>query len=204
LQLRALASAHGAFAWVSVCHLFPCKLACGRLQAPQITGHTRPFSPAPQRPPPGMGFLDKLVGKRPQQEPAVQEAQAEEPSTSSGATASDVLRDVAPGTHMSGQPKSRLYDPYEGLSGALPAQRRAAFQVPEAPEFVFQEDAAVHRRSWGENLQFYTGMGYLGGEHARATPGALGRGGGDACSAIAQREQPRPPPPAAAATTGAG
>jgi import inner membrane translocase subunit TIM23 len=41
--------------------------------------------------------------------------------------------------------------------------RRAAFQLPEGPEFVFQEEAAARRRGWTENLQFYTGVGYLGG-----------------------------------------
>jgi mitochondrial import inner membrane translocase subunit TIM23 len=77
-------------------------------------------------------------------------------------------------------PATRLYDPYEGVAAALgggggggggpvasggPANssRRLAFQLPEGPEFVFQEEAAVHRRSWGENLQFYTGLGYLAG-----------------------------------------
>jgi hypothetical protein len=44
------------------------------------------------------------------------------------------------------------------------------FELPEGPEFVFQEEAAAKRRSVGENLQFYTGVGYLGGKS-----GALGQ-----------------------------
>jgi len=80
-------------------------------------------------------------------------------------------------------PATRLYDPYEGVAAALGGSgggpgggggalggggggaggRRLAFELPEGPEFVFHEEAAVHRRSWGENLQFYTGLGYLAG-----------------------------------------
>jgi hypothetical protein len=57
----------------------------------------------------------------------------------------------------------RLYDPYADISTAM-GGRRAAFQLPEGPEFVFQEEAAARRRGWTENLQFYTGVGYLGGK----------------------------------------
>lgn len=35
--------------------------------------------------------------------------------------------------------------------------------MPTQPEFVFEEEAAVKRRGWSENLQFYTGLGYLSG-----------------------------------------
>jgi len=31
------------------------------------------------------------------------------------------------------------------------------------PQFVFDEEASVRRRGWTENLQFYTGVGYLAG-----------------------------------------
>jgi hypothetical protein len=47
-----------------------------------------------------------------------------------------------------------------GISAAT-IGRKQAFTLPERPEFVFEEEAAVRRRGWGENLQFYTGMGYL-------------------------------------------
>jgi hypothetical protein len=67
---------------------------------------------------------------------------------------------VAPLSHS--QRLRRLYNPYEGLNTL--GGRGVAFQLPEGPEFVFQEEAAAKRRSWGENLQFYTGVGYLGGE----------------------------------------
>lgn len=51
----------------------------------------------------------------------------------------------------------------EGISSAL-GGRKAVFQLPEGPEFVFQDEAVVKRRGWSENLQFYTGVGYLGGK----------------------------------------
>lgn len=38
-----------------------------------------------------------------------------------------------------------------------------AYKLPQQPEFLFSEEAAVHRRSWSENLTFYTGSGYLSG-----------------------------------------
>lgn len=34
------------------------------------------------------------------------------------------------------------------------------------PEFLFSEEALVHKRSWSENLTYYTGMGYLAGGRA--------------------------------------
>jgi hypothetical protein len=56
----------------------------------------------------------------------------------------------------------KLYDPYEGLSGI--GRKGVAFKLPEQPEFVFEEEAAVRRRGWTENLQFYTGTCYLLGK----------------------------------------
>ena len=41
---------------------------------------------------------------------------------------------------------------------------RGAFKLPKQPEFLFSEEAMVHRRSWSENLTYYTGVGYLSGE----------------------------------------
>lgn len=105
-----------------------------------------------------MGLLDKLSGRdiRP---PPPEPEEKEEASTSS----SEVLRDTAANLGGFQAPSAeRLYDPYAGISSAL-GGRHAAFQLPEGPEFVFQEEAAAKRRSWGENLQFYTGVGYLGG-----------------------------------------
>jgi len=123
-----------------------------------------------------MGFLDKLVG-RPAQ-PSEEERRAAEAAAMTAqqqqqqqatSTSGDVLHDISPhaggggGFPGSVTPASRLYDPYEGISTAV-GGRKAAFQLPEGPEFVFQDEAAARRRGWGENLQFYTGLGYLGGE----------------------------------------
>jgi import inner membrane translocase subunit TIM23 len=131
-----------------------------------------------------MGFLDRLAGR-----PAKKDAADASGGAGAGAAApappstSEVLRDSGSHDLPGAVPATRLYDPYEALSalggggGAVGAgaaggaggpggpgtSRRLAFQLPEGPEFVFQEEAAVHRRSWGENLQFYTGLGYLAG-----------------------------------------
>ena len=37
------------------------------------------------------------------------------------------------------------------------------FRILDQPEFVFKEEAKQKRRSWSENLTFYTGVGALGG-----------------------------------------
>jgi hypothetical protein len=113
-----------------------------------------------------MGFLERLSGRANREEVDVQAAAADSASpTSSGVNTSELLRDIAPGgSGMGGAaPSSRLYDPYEGL-GVVVGGKKMMFELPAAPEFVFQEEAAARKRSWGENLQFYTGLGYLGGE----------------------------------------
>lgn len=107
-----------------------------------------------------MGILDRLSGRdRRAEVPEPDEPAASQPTTSG--SSSEILRDTAP-TLGSFQPSQSLYDPYEGISSAL-GGRKAVFQLPEGPEFVFQEEAAAQRRGWSENLQFYTGIGYLGG-----------------------------------------
>ena len=53
----------------------------------------------------------------------------------------------------------RLYNPYKDLG--IP--NRNLYQLPTSPEYLFIEEAERKRRSWGENLTFYTGCGYLGG-----------------------------------------
>ena len=55
-----------------------------------------------------------------------------------------------------------MYNPYAGLHNVNPRVNRS-FQISRQPEFVFQEEAAVRRRGFGENLGFYTGSGYLSG-----------------------------------------
>lgn len=61
----------------------------------------------------------------------------------------------------------RLYNPYHDLQ--IPS--RALYDLPTSPEFLFQEESLVQRRSWGENLTFYTGLGYLSGAAAGASLG---------------------------------
>ncbi|GER28392.1 mitochondrial import inner membrane translocase [Striga asiatica] len=61
----------------------------------------------------------------------------------------------------------RLYNPYQDLH--LPA--RTLYNLPTSPEFLFQEESVAQRRSWGENLTYYTGIGYLAGASAGAAKG---------------------------------
>ncbi|KAK7349271.1 hypothetical protein VNO77_06513 [Canavalia gladiata] len=55
--------------------------------------------------------------------------------------------------------QTRLYNPYKDLEVPI----RNLYQLPTSPEFLFVEEARRKRRSWGENLTFYTGCGYLAG-----------------------------------------
>jgi import inner membrane translocase subunit TIM23 len=67
----------------------------------------------------------------------------------------------------------RLYNPYEGISAALDRRDvKAPFKLPQEPEFLFSEEAVVQRRSWSENLTYYTGVGYLAGAAAGGGVGA--------------------------------
>lgn len=54
----------------------------------------------------------------------------------------------------------KLYDPYENITGAVRSKKGAALRLPREPEFLFVEQASQKRRSWSENLCYYTGMGY--------------------------------------------
>ncbi|XP_020594158.1 mitochondrial import inner membrane translocase subunit TIM23-1-like, partial [Phalaenopsis equestris] len=65
------------------------------------------------------------------------------------------------------QPGRRIYDPYKDLQ--IPY--RAIYDIPTSPEFLFQEESVAQRRSWGENLTYYTGIGYLGGAVGGASIG---------------------------------
>lgn len=58
-----------------------------------------------------------------------------------------------------GNHNRRLYNPYQDLG--IPVQN--LYKLPTSPEFLFQEESIAQRRSWGENLTYYTGIGYLGG-----------------------------------------
>ena len=53
----------------------------------------------------------------------------------------------------------RLYNPYQDLQ--VPIQN--LYKLPTSPEYLFQEESIAQRRSWGENLTYYTGTGYLSG-----------------------------------------
>lgn len=82
----------------------------------------------------------------------------------------------------------RLYNPYEGIGAALDRRDvKAPFRLPSEPEFLFSEEAIVKRRSWSENLTYYTGTGYLvgaaggggfGAYRALSSPVAVTTGGG--------------------------
>ncbi|KAK1653639.1 hypothetical protein QYE76_071444 [Lolium multiflorum] len=76
-----------------------------------------------------------------------------------------------PGTDGSGR---RLYNPYQDLN--IPYKN--LYDLPTSPEFLFQEEALVQRRSWGENLTYYTGIGYLSGAVAGAAIGLREAAGG--------------------------
>ncbi|KAH7547138.1 mitochondrial import inner membrane translocase subunit TIM23-2 [Ziziphus jujuba] len=64
-------------------------------------------------------------------------------------------------------PNTRLYDPYRDLQ--VPS--RYLYQLPTSHEFVFVEEAKRQRRSWGDNITFYTGTSCLGGAVAGGASG---------------------------------
>ncbi|XP_052194053.1 mitochondrial import inner membrane translocase subunit TIM23-2 isoform X2 [Diospyros lotus] len=65
---------------------------------------------------------------------------------------------------------TRQYHPYQGHLD-IPIQ--SLYNLPTSPEYLFHEEAAAQRRSWGENLQYYTGCGYLSGAVMGAAKGSL-------------------------------
>ena len=80
------------------------------------------------------------------------------------------LRDVSASSSVpaafSTDDTPKFYNPYEGLSAAVDNRSmRGGYKLPQQPEFLFSEEATVHRRGWGENLTYYTGTGYLSGRH---------------------------------------
>ena len=96
------------------------------------------------------------------------------PAISSGSLGASPLSSMMPsfpaagagmggGGSGGGGPAQRLYDPYEGISQSAMGVRKQMFKLPQQPEFLFEEEAAVRRRGWGENLQFYVGLGYITG-----------------------------------------
>ena len=126
-----------------------------------------------------MGLFDKL--RRSDTSPSGSQSEVATPDLSSspgssGASASSAgsvpgtdLLDSATITSTSeftGAPgvSGRFYNPYEGLNQSLEGRgSRTPYRLPQQPEFLFSEESTVHRRSWSENLTFYTGVGYLTG-----------------------------------------
>ncbi|EFJ20647.1 hypothetical protein SELMODRAFT_108321 [Selaginella moellendorffii] len=62
------------------------------------------------------------------------------------------------------------YSPYSELFGAMDQH---LYKLPTTPEFLFSEEATFQRRSLGENIQYYTGCGYLGGAVAGGAKGLV-------------------------------
>mmetsp|Transcript_22539 Transcript_22539/g.27177 ORF Transcript_22539/g.27177 Transcript_22539/m.27177 type:complete len:252 (-) Transcript_22539:304-1059(-) len=66
------------------------------------------------------------------------------------------------------------YNPYEGLPSTLDAgMLNKLYNLPESPEYLFDEEASYKRRAWNENLQYFTGLGYFGGSLAGGGYGAF-------------------------------
>ncbi|CAI9757689.1 unnamed protein product [Fraxinus pennsylvanica] len=63
----------------------------------------------------------------------------------------------------------RLYNPYQDLQ----VPTKMLYKLPTSPEFLFPEESRAQRRSWGENLTYYTGIGYLAGSSAGAAKGFI-------------------------------
>lgn len=84
-------------------------------------------------------------------------------------SAAMAYRSSYPDPESSDQRGERLYNPYQDLQ--LPA--KTLYRLPTSPEFLFSEESLHQRRSWGENLTFYTGCGYLAGSIAGAFRGAF-------------------------------
>lgn len=61
----------------------------------------------------------------------------------------------------------RLYNPYQDLNSPY----RHMYDIPTSPEYLFLEESVAQRRSWGENLTYYTGVGYLAGAAGGAAVG---------------------------------
>ncbi|CAM8888452.1 hypothetical protein QQ045_024534 [Rhodiola kirilowii] len=71
--------------------------------------------------------------------------------------------------NLSGQKKTRQYHPYQDLQ--IPIQK--LYELPTAPEYLFDEEARQQRRSVTENLQYYTGSAYLAGAIVGGAKGTL-------------------------------
>lgn len=79
------------------------------------------------------------------------------------------------GSSKSGDDDARFYNPYAEYHGTAfdPRSVNTLYRLPSSPEFLFPEEAAVHRRNWSENLTYYTGCGYLSGAIAGGGLGVI-------------------------------
>uniref|UniRef100_A0A7S0V937 Uncharacterized protein n=1 Tax=Polytomella parva TaxID=51329 RepID=A0A7S0V937_9CHLO len=112
--------------------------------------------------------------------PTPQTMHSEPSSSIAGLPHTNLLKDVSPDSNFmkatsfaslaTDATSNRVYNPYEGLSSTVGAKPHS-FVLPSGPEFVFEEEAAVRRRGWSENMQFYVGMGYLLGGAGGITGG---------------------------------
>ena len=65
------------------------------------------------------------------------------------------------------------YNPYTGLGGPFdPQMSKALYTITDSPELLFDEERRAKTRSWGENITFLTGVGYLSGVIAGGGYGA--------------------------------
>ena len=98
-----------------------------------------------------------------------------EPLTTEFSTPAGMVGDLKGlgGARGGGAMPNQPYNPYVGLGGPFdPNMSKALYRISDAPEFLFDEERNMKRRSWSENLTFLTGAGYLGGVVAGGGIGA--------------------------------
>lgn len=71
--------------------------------------------------------------------------------------------------HNNDDHNRRLYNPYQDLQIPI----RTLYQLPTSAEYLFSEHSLKKRRSWSENLAYYTGACYLAGSLAGAAKGLV-------------------------------
>lgn len=79
------------------------------------------------------------------------------------------MADSSSNQNPSKEQNYRQYHPYQQFD--VPIQ--SLYNLPTSPEFLFHEESLNSRRSWGENLQYYTGSGYLSGAVLGAIKGSV-------------------------------